>query len=151
MKYNNQIPIVQVPMFAHQFSCSINICLVFIFSSHCLISLEWFSCSKRLNIMQPYSNLQSVLNIWIMAVREKLLSSSWPWPWPTWSLTWPTWSPTWANKALVNLVINPTKPCPDKTWARSRDYNQTGHHPTTKLLKGRNFLLFDNSEFQRDN
>ena len=37
------------------------------------------------------------------------LSSSWPWPWPTWSLTWLPWSPTWPNLALVDLVTNPTK------------------------------------------
>ena len=61
-----------------------------------------------------------------------------------------TWSPTWPNKALANLVTNLTKPSldPDKIWARSRHYNQTGHHPTTtsKLFKLESWrFLFYNS------
>ena len=38
-----------------------------------------------------------------------ILSSSWPRPWPTWSLTFLTWLPTWPNLALADLVTNLTK------------------------------------------
>ena len=41
------------------------------------------------------------------------LSSSWPWPRPTWSLTWLSWSLTWPNLALAHLVTKLTKPSLD--------------------------------------
>ena len=51
---------------------------------------------------------------------------------------------------LANLVTNLTKPSLDlgKIWARSRHYNQTENHPTSKLFKGENleFLPSDCSE-----
>ena len=64
------------------------------------------------------------------------LSSSWPWPRPTWSLTWLSWSLTWPNLALAHLVTKLTKPSLDlgKVWARSRHYNQTTPPPPAPPL-----------------
>ena len=87
----------------------------------------------------------------------KLLSSSWPWPWSTWSLTFLTWSPTWPNLPLADLVTNLTKPSLnlDKSGPEvDTIIKQTTppHHPTRQLLKGVNLacLLSDCSEFQRE-
>ena len=51
---------------------------------------------------------------------------------------------SWPNKDLANLITNLTKPSlePEKTWARSRHYNQTGH-PTPPPPPPVNFSKVD--------